>query len=77
LLQNEYLAAENRILKAHRPGKNNVLLFPALLRLSPVGDVASAVENASAAYSGRMNILTKRGGGVDHRFSGWSDRTPK
>ena len=33
-------------------GKNNVLLFPALLGLSPVGDVASAVENASAAYSG-------------------------
>ena len=33
-------------------GKNNVLLFPPLLRLSPVGDVASAVENAPAAYSG-------------------------
>ena len=32
-------------------GKSNVLLFPPLLRLSPVGDVASAVENASAAYS--------------------------
>jgi hypothetical protein len=34
LLQNEYLAAENRILKAHSPrnlrlsGKGNVLLFP-------------------------------------------------
>jgi hypothetical protein len=37
---------------------------PPLLGLSPVGDVASAVENASATYSGtarRMNILTKRG----------------
>ena len=32
-------------------GKNNVLLFLPLLRLSPVGDVASAVENVSAAYS--------------------------
>jgi hypothetical protein len=32
-------------------GKSNVLLFPALLGLSPVGDVASAVENVSAAYS--------------------------
>jgi hypothetical protein len=32
-------------------GKSNVLLFPALLRLSPVGDVASAVENVLAAYS--------------------------
>ena len=31
--------------------KNNVLLFPPLLRLSPVGDVASAVENVLAAYS--------------------------
>jgi hypothetical protein len=27
------------------------MLFPPLPRLSPVGDVASAVENASAAYS--------------------------
>ena len=31
--------------------KNNVLLFPPLLRLSLVGEVASAVENVSAAYS--------------------------
>ena len=29
-----------------------MLLFPALLGLSPVGDVVSAVENALAAYSG-------------------------
>jgi hypothetical protein len=33
-------------------GKNNVLLYPPLLGLSPVGDVASAVENDLAAYSG-------------------------
>jgi hypothetical protein len=32
--------------------QDNVLLFPALLGLSPVGDVASAVENALAAHSG-------------------------
>jgi hypothetical protein len=32
-------------------GKNNVLLFPAPAPLEPVGAVASAVENASAAYS--------------------------
>ena len=36
----------------NRQGKNNnVLLFRALLRLSPVGDVASAVENVLVAYS--------------------------
>jgi hypothetical protein len=33
-------------------GKNNVVLFPALLPLSPVGDLASTVESASAAYFG-------------------------
>jgi hypothetical protein len=32
-------------------GKSNALLFPPLLRLRPVGDVASAVENVLAAYS--------------------------
>src|SRR6516165_7319271 len=36
----------------NHPGKNNVLLFPALARLEPAGDVASAVENVLAAYSG-------------------------
>ena len=35
----------------NRQGKNNVLLFRAPLHLSPVGDVPSAVENVSAAYS--------------------------
>ena len=35
----------------NRQAKNNVLLFRAPLHLSPVGDVASAVENASAVYS--------------------------
>jgi hypothetical protein len=44
-LQEHYHAERNH------QGKNNVLLFPPLLRLSPVGDVASAVENALAAYS--------------------------
>ena len=36
----------------NRQVKNNVLLFRAPVHLSPVGDVASAVENALAAYSG-------------------------
>jgi hypothetical protein len=35
----------------NHPGKNNVLIFPAPAPLAPVGDVASAVENALAAYS--------------------------
>jgi hypothetical protein len=33
-------------------GKNNVLLFPAPAPLEPVGDLASVVKNALAAYSG-------------------------
>jgi hypothetical protein len=37
-------------------GKGNVLLFPAPARLEPVGAVASAVENASAAYSGTTAV---------------------
>jgi len=35
----------------NRQVKNNVLLFPAPLHVSPVGDVPSAVENASGVYS--------------------------
>jgi len=55
----------------NRQGKNNVPLFRALLHLSPVGDVPSAVENASTVYSDttarRMNILTTRDEALDHR----------
>jgi hypothetical protein len=45
-------------------GKTTFCSSPPQFGLSPVGDVASAVENAWAAYSGtiarRTNILTKR-----------------
>jgi hypothetical protein len=34
----------------HHQGRNNVLLPPSQLGLSPVGDLASAVENLPAAY---------------------------
>jgi hypothetical protein len=42
------ITSKNAITKA----RTTFCSSPPLLRFSPVGDVASAVENASAAYSG-------------------------